>query len=505
MAVFAAVSCGFAWYYAPKNEIAVVNSRIGELLLEPAESPGLTLAPDESEQPAYEARDVARIAIQRYDRQIDSMRMLEVAREQGSWVFPEKAGYPVTDAQQISGIIDSFRQARILDMPSDQIDDHEKYGVVDPDASGGDTVGFGTIVSLEDNRRNELAKVIVGNPVEDDEGKHYVRLPGQPQIYVIDFDSGLLSTTFSDWVEGDLLRLQGSLQQLDNVLDSIEVESYFVDQQSGAGVDEARNWVYRARFYPDTQGWKYDLWKANADRQLPEVPTVSGANATPAVLGGIVRELADFSRDPNTQAGDTGPAPLRDVVRKSTEASIALSEPEAGTPESRLGWLSAKGFQPAGFDNNQHQFRSMSGRVRLKFRNGLVETVYVGALAGLDIQERTNINRYLLVTAGVDESLVPEPVDPNGGSGGEGDTPTEGDDTAAGNEQDGAENTESSQIQDDDDVRREYLQKVNERNALLNNARTLSGNLNQIHGNWLYVVTQNCVDRIIPPLEAFQQ
>ena len=66
-------------------------------------------------------------------------------------------------------------------MVSDSPNDHETYGVVDPDAGKMEAgaSGVGKRVTLEDKSGNELAQFIIGKKDPDRPELHFVRVPGQ--------------------------------------------------------------------------------------------------------------------------------------------------------------------------------------------------------------------------------------------------------------------------------------------------------------------------------------
>ena len=162
---------------------------------------------------------------------------------------------------------------------------------------------------------------------------------------------------------------------------------------------------------------------------------------------------------------------MRDVQRKSPEAAQELAVPDADAPASRFNWLKSRGYFHTGFEWNQHQFDSLAGNIRLRYRNGNVDTLAIGELAGLDIQNQNNINRFLLITCGVDEGMIPEPEKP-------------GEDV------------------EDEIAQRVYQRLLNERNEMLELSRTRAHALNQVHADWLYVISQDDVTALFPPLDS---
>ncbi len=80
--------------------------------------------------------------------------------------------------------------------------------------------GVGRLVAFKDSEQKTLASLIIGNKVKDEEGKVYVRKPGQDPVYVVKFDDSTLTTRFQDWIEEDLLQLS-SIE-----IEELEIKDY---------------------------------------------------------------------------------------------------------------------------------------------------------------------------------------------------------------------------------------------------------------------------------------
>ncbi len=94
-------------------------------------------------------------------------------------------------------------------MESNKRDDQRLYGVVEPDISKlevGDT-GVGTLVEMKDDKGESLMSLVIGKTVKDDKKKRYVRVTQSDVIYAVDLDMEPITTDFSKWIEGDLLKL----------------------------------------------------------------------------------------------------------------------------------------------------------------------------------------------------------------------------------------------------------------------------------------------------------
>lgn len=486
LAIIAAAASIAAWNYLPVNEIVESDARIGKLLIsgdvprKAARGKTGTDAEPVAADSAYNSSDVERIVIRRYDRELNSQQEIEVARQGGTWVLPGKGGFPAGNATRISAVIDSLRSAKVLGLPSDQQQDHEKYGVADL-SSGTPTAGSATMLTLENSQRKAIASIAIGKAASDPK-QRFVRIVGQPQIYLIDLDYELFSTNMADWVDGDLFRMGEQVANLHLLLQSLEIDFYFIDRQQIKSAD-GKKYGYRARIYPEGRDWKYDLWPANSEAKLSEEPTIKGAPVNMAAISGIIAEIREIK--------------LRDVQRKPGETAQEFLYPMENSPASNFDWLVTRGFRRTGFAKGEHQFESMSGSIRLQYVNGNVDSILIGDSPGLDFVTRTNINRYMLITSTVDESIIPEPVAPAGKG-----EPAE---EAAGDDEKGEAAKGEPDAPDQDEAEREYQRQLNDRNKRLEAARNRTNSLRQIHADWLYVISQDSVSRLFPTAESLSR
>ena len=156
--------------------------------------------------------------IVRFDEDTATPREFEVAEQNGLWSIPSKDGYPADAAKQMAEAATSLMDRKILELASKNAGDHEQYGVIDPMSAKLEPgqKGVGTRVTMSDERGKPLVDLIVGKAVKDAEGQRYVREAGHDVVYVIEIDPSKLSTSFEDWIEKDLLKLNAwDLQQVE--------------------------------------------------------------------------------------------------------------------------------------------------------------------------------------------------------------------------------------------------------------------------------------------------
>lgn len=140
-------------------------------------------------------------------------REFSVERQQNDqWVIPSHHNYPADAEDQLaetaSSIIGIRRGAMVTRWPAD----HARFGVVNPkvDSIGVDQVqGIGKRLTLRGEGDAVLADYIIGEQVDGEADQYYVRHPDEDEVYVATLNIDL-STKFKDWIDTDLLNINGS-------------------------------------------------------------------------------------------------------------------------------------------------------------------------------------------------------------------------------------------------------------------------------------------------------
>jgi hypothetical protein len=155
--------------------------------------------------------DAKRLRIVRFNEDTATLSEFEVAEQDGLWSIPSKDGYPADAARQMAEAATSLMDRKILQVASKNAGDHEQFGVIDPLSPKLEPgqLGVGTRVTMKNADDKPLVDLIVGKAVRDAEGQRYVRESGRDVTYVIEIDPAKLSTNFEDWIEKDLLKLNG--------------------------------------------------------------------------------------------------------------------------------------------------------------------------------------------------------------------------------------------------------------------------------------------------------
>ena len=468
MGLIALVASAFAWYFYPSIEVQEIADR--EYLV--------------PETQAFDSSSVRRFKIETYDKR--NVSQIELVLNRGRWEIPSSDNFLAGNAERVALAINAMSDRKILELVSDQQDDHVTYGVLELSEAGPTGLGLGSMITLEGRNRQTLGQMIVGNPTTANPEHRYVRLPGQPQIYIVEFDDRVLTTGFADWTDGDLLGFGPQPPNMTQLIDHIDIDYYFIDPDK-IGSDGPRKHVYRARiqFDPEQGMWVYDLWKpAEGSSELPDEPTVTGGTVdarADGTLGSFVRQMLRFA--------------LKDVAKKPRQVAQELTNPVEQGSDARFDAMHRFGFRAAGFEFGQHQFEAAAGEVTIALRNGLQNRLFIGNLASMDVTGGANINRFLMVTADFDESLMPLPPNPD-------EEPEAGDDE--GETSSGESGESGEQEMSLEDRRRQYQTRMNQRKQIGEVAQQQVRTLNQIHADWVYVISEDAVEALFPPAESWE-
>lgn len=142
-----------------------------------------------------------------FDEATAASKMFTVQYD-GGWKIPSYHNYPADGKDQLAKAAASVIGLKRGSLATRRKTDHERFGVIDPlDEENPATKGRGMRITISE-KETALADFIVGNKVEGDEDKRYVRKFGEDKVYKVSarFD---VSTKFSDWAETDLLKVTG--------------------------------------------------------------------------------------------------------------------------------------------------------------------------------------------------------------------------------------------------------------------------------------------------------
>ncbi len=219
MLLIALITSITAAYYYPWPEIETSGERINQPLFE-------VFAND------FDMDDIRGIEIMNFNDDRNELQDIKLRRRGESWIIPAVGNFVATNIKRISDVSSSLTDKKIREEMSDTQEDHIKFGVVDPSQFATSVrSSLGTKLIIEGRQGEELASLIIGKAVKSDSQvpQRFVRIPDQPQVYVIDFDANLLSTNMESWVDPNLLRLASESNPGGQQPASIEIDSYRID------------------------------------------------------------------------------------------------------------------------------------------------------------------------------------------------------------------------------------------------------------------------------------
>ena len=437
MLAIAAVAAFAASSVYPWPEAVVISDAVNKPLFE-----------------GFDTRNVRSIRVEIYNEDRDEVERLLVRRKGEEWVLPTYSNFVADNGRQLGSIVNLLLDKTVLEKRSDNQEDHLKYGVVDPANfnSAVNRSSLGKKISLSDRNNKELASLIVGLPLKNDPKglKHYVRIPGQPSVYVVDIDPRGINPDFTAWVSPNLLKLTQATRLKDVTVDSYRLDLEKPDQAT-------RNDSYRSQLIVGENKLDVVLESANEDGTLEETePDEAQQRAIQQAAGAITS------------------IPFSGVVAKSKLAAKSLRKPTDQSKKSAFDSMKQRGFVVNEFADETWQFESAGGTVKVSTGDGVVITLYVGAF---DNQTRNNslkLNHYMMLVAGFDTELIPEPDKPE------------------------AANDDSG----DKDAQKVYLRKVAERDQQLKIGRQRAAALNASYSRWYYIISEDTVARLRPKLKA---
>lgn len=307
------------------------------------------------------------IEIITWDKETAGGKPFKVERRGHRWVLPSHQDYPAEAQDRLVKLAGNVIPMKKDSIQSDLIEDHAKLGVIDPlDPKAVTMEGMGTRVTLRGDA-GVLADMILGTKAEGS-GFRYVRLPDQKTVYRVKTDLDP-SAEFKDWIEPDLLKLSNW------DLRKIEIDNHRVDEARGAVL----------------QG---------------EVLSLSSKDGSTWTL----EDKAENEELVNEKLNDLKTAmddlKIVDVLRKPDQVVRALKGEAAALQPDDVALLQQKGFylvQGKGLFCNEGEIRAWTDKgVRYILRFGEL------APGGKENEER----RYIFVSAGFDETFVPEPEKP---------------------------------------------------------------------------------------------
>jgi hypothetical protein len=145
----------------------------------------------------------------------------KVEQKAGRWVIPSHNDYPADGTERMGKAAASFIDVKKDVLRSERTEDHAALGVEDP--TDPNAKGRGQRITIKDAAGTALVDIIVGKKLDDKEGFRYVRVPDQKRVYASKIDVDI-STNFTDWIEKDLLKIEGAESIVQFLSDAYKVD-----------------------------------------------------------------------------------------------------------------------------------------------------------------------------------------------------------------------------------------------------------------------------------------
>ena len=158
----------------------------------------------------------------------DDAKVVRFAVEQkgGLWVIPSHNDYHADGTERMGKAAESFIDVKKDVYYGDKVEDHARFGVLDPEGDEGKGEEKGKRITIKDASGTVLVDVIVGKAPEGKQGFLYVRRPGEKRVYGARLEVDI-STDFGDWIEKDLLHVER-----DQIV-QVAYDPYSVDEAQG--------------------------------------------------------------------------------------------------------------------------------------------------------------------------------------------------------------------------------------------------------------------------------
>lgn len=348
------------------------------------------------------------LEIVKFDEDSAALDAFKVAQKSGRWVIPSHGDYPADAETQLRDAATSLVGLTVLDIATESASDHALFGVLEPDRTKlkvGDE-GVGTLVAMQDEKDNDLVRLIVGKEVDRSPGQRFVRKPSEEVVYVAKISLDKLPTEFDKWIEKDLLKLNSF------DVSRVALKDYSVLPSQGG------QYVYSPRAEASI-AWSTEQSSWNLEK------LVLHSRSGPREAGlGEQEELNSQKLDDLKTALDD--LKIVDVARKPEGLGSSLrAGAELLQNQAQISTLVAFGFIPVpAQDSEKVEIYASNGEVAIETRDGVQYVLRFGNIEGAEksdqrseaekadpaAKDEVKLNRYLFVTAQLAPSVLQPPV-----------------------------------------------------------------------------------------------
>jgi hypothetical protein len=400
-------------------------------------------------------------------------KAFKVMRESGSWRLPSKEGYPADAERHMADAATSLIDVKILSVADTRASSHAQYGVVSPENDKADKDSAGKLVKVLDRTGKAIASLIIGKEDKkngenfgNDQQIRFVRKEGGDAVYKVALPSEKFSPKFSDWIETDLLKLD----PWDITEVTLRDYNVFVAEDANTGRPVAsldHRGTIDLAFNDKDAKWSLQELTEYEQGKPHKVEVGENEELNTTKLNDLKSALDDLK----IVDVQRKPAGLSGTLKATDEA---LKDPAAARS------LAGHGFFPVPKENGEFEIYSQDGEVMVRMKDGLEYLLRFGKAAGLANSDETDdpkkqddeakkvgeeesrgtkLNRYIMVSARLNEDLIPKPQleeVPGGAS----DAKTEGDAKESEKESDKSEKSTESGSDKSSDAKEVTAKKV---------------------------------------------
>ena len=339
------------------------------------------------------------LEIVKYNNDDGKTERFKVAETNGGWLIPSHSNYPADAENKMRDAATLLTNVEILGVASDVATEHGMYGVVEPspDDSDASDEGVGTLVVMQDDGGDDLARLIIGAKVKDKEDQRFVRRPSQDRVYVAEVDPDKVSTEFEEWIETDLLDINS--WDIKEVL----IKDYSVETAFTLRGPVVTNYDQRTQMLLklDSSDWELAELLEKRGEELVLTELLEGEELNTERLNDMKNAFDDLQ--------------IVDVERKPKGLGANLRAEESFMEDSDdLQSLFGRGFYPVDMSKTgQLDLLCSDGEVIVRTDDGVEYVLRFGQIAGLEGGEDGNsggLNRYLFVMTRLRADMFPEPI-----------------------------------------------------------------------------------------------
>jgi hypothetical protein len=389
---------GLGWAVQPRFKPAIVESAAERVLF-----PALT-----------DAEKASSLEIIRYDDELATLYPFKVIKSGGVWVLPSHQNYPADAKDQLAAAATELVDLKTLDEVTSRANDHELYGVIEPDQEKikPGMTGIGQMIEIRDASGSKLARLIIGK--EDKQSGvgggsrrlRFVRKAGQDPVYRVEIDTSKFTTRFGDWIEKDLLKLTPW------DIRSVELDNYSLSAvESGGRLEVRQQRDEKISFEYDD---KESSWLLSSFETFPDEES-----SDPVAVDLQENEGIDSTKL-NDLRNALGDLQIIDVARKPAGLSSDLKAAESFVNDvEAVSSLQQRGFLPL----PSGLILSTEGQTVIGMKDGVEYVLRFGAGTTVTdpgqtdsgqgddatVESAETAARYLLVMAQFNEDLLEQP------------------------------------------------------------------------------------------------